>query len=334
MAGVRWGITGFGWVARDYVAPAIGEAGDLLAAIADPDPRAQADGRDLGAMSFPSLDALLVDGGIDALYVATPNHLHRAATEAAAAAGVAVLCEKPMAASLDDAGRMIEACRRAGVLYRTAFDQRHHPAHRAMRAAIEAGSVGTVTAVRILYACWLGADWTAGRGGDNWRIDPARAGGGALIDLAPHGIDLAGFLLGEPLITLSALLQRRVHPYPVDDGAMLMGRTESGALASLHVAYNYPEGLPRRRLEVSGTTGLLLATDTMGQDPGGTLVRVDGRTGASLPLPVPDATLSPFTAQIRSFSDALRRGDRDPSPGERDLAAMRLLAVAADHGQP
>ena len=58
------------------------------------------------------------------------------------------------------------------------------------------GRLGTVTAIRIVYACWLPANWA----GDNWRIDPRRAGGGALIDLAPHGLDLAAYLLGERLV--------------------------------------------------------------------------------------------------------------------------------------
>ncbi len=132
---------------------------------------------------------------------------------------------------------------------------------------VSEGRLGAVTAVRIVYACWLPANWA----GDNWRIDRRRAGGGALIDLAPHGLDLAAFLLGERLLDVAAMGQARVHHYEVEDGALLMGRSESGALVQLHVAYNCPETLPRRRLEMIGTAGQAVATDTMGQTPGGTL---------------------------------------------------------------
>ena len=325
MEPVRWGIAGFGWVARDFMAPAIREAGDNLVAVADPDPSSRDEARALGANGYDGLAELVADSDVEAVYVATPNHLHRAGVEAAARAGKAVLCEKPMAATLVDAEAMAAACREAGVLYGTAFDQRHHPAHRALRTALRNGRVGTVTAVRIVYACWLGPDWTQGRAAENWRVDQAKAGGGALMDLAPHGLDLVGFLLDEPLVTVAALLQNRVHAYAVDDGATVIGRTRSGVLATLHVAYNCPEALPRRRLEVVGTRGMIAADCTMGQEAGGTLTFIDGATGASEALPVPDTTSSPFAEQVRRFGQALRSGVSEEFSAERDLATMRLI---------
>lgn len=330
MEPLRWGIAGFGWVATDFMAPALAAAGHRLVAVADPDEAAQADARQRGARSYANVRALAADPDVEAIYVATPNHRHRAAVEAAAEAGKAVLCEKPIAATLVEAEAAVAACRRAGVLYGTAFDQRHHPAHRALRDALAAGRIGTPTGVRIVYACWLGPDWSAGRGGENWRVDGAKAGGGALMDLAPHGLDLIDFLLGEPLEAVTAVLQRRVHAYAVDDGAMLVGRTRSGLLASLHVAYNCPDALPRRRLEVTGSRGMILAENTMGQDPGGTVTLIDGATGRREGLLVADPEESPFLAQVRRFGEALRSGRSTEFSGERDLHTMRLLAQAYD----
>ena len=322
-----WGIAGFGWVAQDYMAPAIIAAGDRLVAIADPDPAAHAYAARFSARAYASTEEMVRDPAVEAIYVATPNHLHRAAVEAAARAGKSVLCEKPMAATLADAEAMVATCAATGVLYGTAFDQRHHPAHRAMRAMIAGGRIGTVTSLRIAYACWLSADWHAGRGGENWRVDGAKAGGGALMDLAPHGVDLADFLLGEPIETLLALTQTRVQNYAVDDGAMLIGRTASGVLVSLHVSFNCPEGLPRRRLEVLGTRGQLTADRTMGQDPGGTLHCVDGESGFSEAVAVPEADTSPFLGQVRRFGAARRIGGGEFS-ALRDLHTMKLVAAA------
>ena len=327
MEPVRWGIAGFGWVARDFTAPAMLAAGDRLAAVCDPDPAARAHATALGAAAHATVEELAADPAVEAVYVATPNHLHRPMVEALARAGKAVLCEKPLAHTLDDAAALIAAVERGGILYGTAFDQRHHPAHVAIRDAVRAGRLGTVTAVRIVYACWLGSDWSAGSGGDNWRVDAAKAGGGALMDLAPHGLDLAGFLLGEPLAAVAAMTQSRVQDYAVDDGAVLMGATASGALAQLHVAYNHPETLPRRRLEVVGTGGLMAAENTMGQDAGGSLTFTDAATGRTEPVPF-DGALSPFLAQVRAFGHALRSGDRSAFSGARDLATMRLLDAA------
>jgi 1,5-anhydro-D-fructose reductase (1,5-anhydro-D-mannitol-forming) len=327
---LSWGIVGFGWVARDYAAPGILAAGGHIAAVCDPSPDALDAAASLGATPCPTLPELLAQPGLDAVYVATPNHLHRPAVEAAAEACLPVLCEKPMAATLADAEAMARAVRRAGILYGTAFDQRHHSAHQAMREAIASGLVGRVTAVRIAYCCWVDAGWAA----DNWRADPARAGGGALMDLAPHGLDLVHFLTGEPLSDIAALTQARVQEYSVDDGAVLVGRTGGGVLAQMHVAYNCPEALPRRRLEVLGTRGQLLALDTMGQTPGGTVAFIDGATGEQRELPVPDAAASPFARQMAAFGMAVAGGDRTAFDIERDLGLMRLLDRAYGNAAP
>ncbi|WP_338663959.1 Gfo/Idh/MocA family oxidoreductase [Pararoseomonas sp. SCSIO 73927] len=323
---IGWGIVGYGWVARDYAAPAILAAGHAVRAVCDPTPAA----RDAARTAHPAaalhegLATMLAEPEVEAIYVATPNHLHRAAVEAIAAAGKAVLCEKPMAATLEDAEAMVAAVEGAGILYGTAFDQRHHPAHGAVRAALRGGLIGTPTAIRIAYACWLGADWTVTGEGDNWRADPARAGGGALMDLAPHGLDLAEYLLGEPIETIAALTQRRVQSYAVDDGALLIGRTSGGVLVQLHVAYNCPDALPRRRLEVLGSAGQILAENTMGQDAGGRVTHTDA-AGRSAPLEVPEADASPFARQMAAFGRALSTGDRAEFSAARDLHTMRLL---------
>jgi 1,5-anhydro-D-fructose reductase (1,5-anhydro-D-mannitol-forming) len=339
--GIGWGIVGYGWVARDFMAPAIRAAGDRLVAVCDPAPTARAaaadaHGRDV--RGYDDLAAFAADSAVEAVYVATPNHLHRRAVEAVAAAGKAVLCEKPMAASLADAEAIAAAVRGAGIFYGTAFDQRHHPAHRAIRDLLRAGRIGTVTALRIVYACWLDRNFAPLPGHDNWRVDRARAGGGAFIDLAPHGIDLAGFLLDDPLVEVATLAQRRVHDYAVqadgqgpgvDDGAMLVGRTGGGVLANLHVAYNHPDQLPRRRLEVVGTRGLIVAENTMGLEAGGR-VTLTGLDGAPMPVDF-DGTASPFLEQVRAFGAALRDpGLRAAWSVERDIQSMRLVARAGD----
>ena len=330
MAGIGWGIVGYGWVARDYAAPAILAAGHRVIAVCDPGDaaRAAASRAHPGAALHAALAPMLTDPEVEAVYVATPNHLHRAAVEACAEHGKPVLCEKPMAATLADAEAMAAAVARAGIPYGTAFDQRHHPAHAAIRDAVREGEIGTPTAVRIAYACWLGPDWSVTGEGDNWRADPARAGGGALMDLAPHGLDLTDFLLDDPVEEIAALTQRRVQDYAVDDGAMLLGRTRGGALLSLHVAYNCPDALPRRRLEVLGSAGMIVAENTMGQDPGGTVTHI-AADGARRPLPVPDADASPFARQMAAFARAMAppgatRGDAAFSAA-RDLHTMRLL---------
>ena len=333
VARLDWGILGCGWVARDYAGPAIAASvNGRVAALYDPDPASLVRAGALfpEAVARSDLTAFLATPGLAAAYVAAPNHAHRALVEAAAGAGFAVLCEKPMATTLADADSMVAACERAGVRYATAFDQRFHAAHQAMAQLIAEGRLGTVTAMRIVYACWLPADWA----GDNWRIDLKRAGGGALMDLAPHGLDLAATLLREPLVDVAAMGQGRVHHYGVEDGAMVLARSRSGVLVQMHVAYNCPETLPRRRLEVAGTGGQLVAVDTMGQVGGGDLRFLDAATGVAEPVAVPGIERSPFLNQVEAFAAAVLGTGSFPFTPEGDLATMRLLLRAQEQAAP
>ena len=332
-----WGIAGCGWVARDYVGPAMqASANGRIVALHDPDPASlQRAAALFGAQAHAGLDAFLATPGLQAVYVAAPNHVHRPLVEAAARAGLPVLCEKPMATTLADAKAMVDACAAAGVLYATAFDQRFHAAHRTLAAMVTEGRLGTVTAIRIVYACWLPADWAGdGASQDNWRIDPRRAGGGALMDLAPHGLDLSSYLLNEGLTDIAAIGQARVHRYGVEDGALLMARSRSGVMVQMHVAYNCPETLPRRRLEVVGTAGMAVATDTMGQTPGGTLDFIDAATGVTEPVPVPGADRSPFMSQVEAFADAVLGQGSFPFTGTHDLHVMDLVLRAQAQAKP
>ncbi len=324
---VRWGIAGCGWVARDFAAPAIADSSNgTLVAVHDRDSVAMTRFKVPG---FADMRSML--GRIDALYVATPNNAHRALVEAAACAGIPVLCEKPMATTLADARAMVAACAATGTLYATAFDQRFHAAHRRIADMVAGDALGVVTMVRIVYACWVGPEFSETP--DNWRIDPARSGGGALMDLAPHGLDLASMVLGSPLTDVAAMGQSRVHSYAIEDGATVMARAASGALVQMHVAYNCPETLPRRRLEVVGTKGQVIAIDTMGQTGGGRLEFISADTGVCQTIEVPGMERSPFLNQIEAFAAAVE-GGAFPFSAQHDLAIMALVMQAQEQARP
>ncbi len=336
MVKLGWGVAGTGWVARDYVIPAILESGNgALVALHDADPAALARAAALAprALAAESLEAFLATPGLQAVYVATPNDAHRPLVEAAARAGKAVLCEKPMATNARDAAAMVAACDAARVRYATAFDQRFHPAHVTLAKLVRGGRLGQVTAVRIVYACWLPPGWAA----DNWRVARGRAGGGALIDLAPHGLDLASMLLGQEIVAVAAMGQALVHQYEdrtVEDAAMLLARTAGGALVQLHVAYNCPETLLRRRLELVGTLGQAVAVDTMGQVGGGRVFLTDAGDGATREIAVPDAGRSPFRGQVEAFAYCELRRQGFPFSPEGDLRLMRLVEQASAMARP
>jgi len=333
---LRWGLAGCGWAARDFIAPAlVGSYNGEIVALLDLDEEALAMFRDIAPNALAYTDAgEFFASDVDAVYVATPNHLHRPLVEAAAAAGKHVLCEKPMALTVEDAEAMVAACAGAGAVYATAFDQRFHAAHRRLRGLIAEGALGEVCSARIQYACWLPPGWQPEdypREHDNWRVDPLRAGSGALFDLAPHGLDLLQYLLGDEIEEVRALGQRRVFDYPVEDGAALLVRFRSGAVAVHQVAYNMPETLPRRTLEIQGTGGMAIALNTMGQEAGGTLEVIGAADGVRRHIGVdPAEDRSPFLNQVEAFAGAVLSGEPFPFPPERDLHTMRLLVRALE----
>ena len=323
---IRFGVIGCGWVARDYGIPAIRDAENTeLVAVCD------TKSENLTALEAGEivsrttcLDEFLQTENLDAVYIATPNDSHRALTEKCANAGKHVLCEKPMATNFADAQAIVEACEKNGVQYATAFDQRFQARHLKLKELIEKGALGAISTVKIHYACWLPADWCA----DNWRINERCAGGGAFIDLAPHGIDLAQYLTGSELIDFACFFQTKIHNYPVDDGAAAIGRFADGALFSLNVAYNCPDEFPRRTLEVIGDKRMAMATNTMGQTPGGSLILID-ENGTREEIFVDEKDdVSPFRRQIELFAECLLEKKSFPFAPARDLATMRIIENA------
>ena len=332
-ATVRWGLIGCGWLARDYTAPAIHAAANArLVAAFDPRPGAAEACGPLRVAA--SIEALLDDPDVDAVYIATPNYLHAPQAVAALEAGKHVLCEKPTALNAALAQDIADAAEAAGSagperLAATAYDQRFHGAHLALSDLIRRGELGQVTTVRIRYACWTGADWAppGDDAHDNWRVDPERAGGGAMIDLAPHGLDLFQTLIDDIVDPDNArcLMQRRVHTgVDVDDGAAIIARSRRGVLLDHSVSYNCPEAFPRRELEVVGTLGRAYAHNTMGQTPGGTLTLMDAE-GRERAIDFRAADQSPFLNQIVAFSDAVLGSLPWRFPFARDVRTMQVL---------
>ena len=328
---LRWGIVGGGWIAADYFAPAFEwlPHADLVA-LAEPNAERRAALQQVRPIrTYSDWASMFKAETLDAVYIATPNHTHAELIKAAADRDIRVLCEKPLATNLADLKIIQAASKAVPEQFQTAFDQRYHPAHGFIAQKIAAGALGTITQMRIHYACWVGNDWGKVSATDNWRIDRKRAGGGAGFDLLPHCIDLVTVLLKDSVEDDNLIYQHRVHPYAkeqksVDDGALLSIRTSRGILVSVHVAYNCPEDQPRRRIEISGTQGCLEAVNTMGQDPGGQVcMQIDGKTTTTV---FPDHPIrGPFVRQLDALSRVWLYDREPPFPFANDLAAAANL---------
>jgi 1,5-anhydro-D-fructose reductase (1,5-anhydro-D-mannitol-forming) len=217
---VRWGIVGLGWVAADFIAPAmLKSAGSRLAACFG----SSLDKGRVFAERFGvervhgDLAALMHDPGVDAVYIALPNALHHAAVLAAAAGKKHVLCEKPFALSVAHAQEMVAACREAGVLLRIAHQLRLDAAVVRARDIVRSGRLGRLTAMTIERASGLGAR-------TSWRQDFSQSG--VIFDVGVHLLDLVQWVSGQRFVEVSAFTHPDRQRREPDDTVTVLGRLD------------------------------------------------------------------------------------------------------------
>ncbi|MFF9363952.1 Gfo/Idh/MocA family protein [Streptomyces griseoluteus] len=211
--------------------------------------------------------ALIARDDVDLVDICTPGDSHAGIALAALAAGKHVLCEKPLANTVEEAEAMAEAAEAAyaeGKLAMVGFNYRRVPAIALAHRMITEGRLGTLRHVRVSYL----QDWLVDPESPlTWRLRKEAAGSGALGDLGAHVIDVAQYLAGERLAGVSALTETFVRerplaeggsgPVTVDDAAVFTGRFASGALASFE-ATRYATGRKNAlRIELNGERGSL-----------------------------------------------------------------------------
>jgi predicted dehydrogenase len=208
-----------------------------------------------GASACDDWSTAVRDPAVDIVVVATTNDALAAVTLAALEAGKHVLVEKPAARRVEEIDRLMAAERSSGRLVRVGFNHRYHPALQQARALVDAGVLGPLLFIRGRYG-------HGGRKGYDreWRADPARSGGGELVDQGVHLIDLARWFLGD-FTDVQGFAATYFWDMPVDDNAFLTLRTSRGTAAFLHVSSTEWKNL--FSFEIYGRQGKL-AVDGLG----------------------------------------------------------------------
>jgi predicted dehydrogenase len=189
---------------------------------------------------------------VDAVVVCSENVHHRELAVAAAAAGKHVLCEKPLATTLDDADAIVDACARAGVALQTAFPCPYSPAFQRLRALIQAGALGELQALNCT---------NRGQMPGGWFVDPALAGGGAVMDHTVHVADLLRRLLGCEVVRVYAESGQGLHHLGVDDCGLLTLDFADGRFATIDTSWSRPAAFPiwgDVTIRAVGTRGTLI----------------------------------------------------------------------------
>jgi len=327
--GLRWGLIGASNIARQYVVAAIrSQAGSEVVGVHSADSeRGRAYAADIGIpTAYASLDDLLADSSIDAVYVSTTNELHKAQTLAAAAAGKHVLCEKPLAMSVADAREMVAACADAGVVLATNHHLRNAATHRAMRREIAAGAIGRPLFARVFHAVHLPPSL------QGWRINRPDAGGGVILDITVHDADTLRFVLDdEPAEATAMTVSQGMAESGMSDGVMGVLRFRGGVLAQLHDAFTVAHA--GTGFEVHGTEGSLVGRDVMTQEPRGEVVLRRGDTEQSVQL---DEAEGLYVRSLRNFTAAVNGTGAPSATGEDgvwSLATALAVAASAETGR-
>ena len=316
---VRWGIVGFGDIAARAVAPAIqAHTSSSLVAICRRD-QASLDryAREFDvANAYTSYTDMLDAGGIDAVYVATPIHLHGPQTMAALEQGLHVLVEKPMAMDAAEAHQMVAAAEHADLTLGIAFYHRFYPINLRIRELVEAGELGELIA---LHGNASGP-FTPDPNNPKlvWRVDRAQSGGGPLMDLGSHRLDLFYSLAG-PAERVAAFSDRRVLDGTVEDTASVIIQYASGVQATLSSLWSVNPA--RGDYEIWCTKGHVNVPFARGTEY---VLERDDRT-ETITLPAEDLHDLPL---IDDFVQAVERRGPHVLTGAGGLEVQRVIDAA------
>jgi len=317
---IRYAVVGLGWFAQVAVLPAFANAernSELAGLVSGDDEKLAKLGERYGVpeenrVHYDAYGELLESGEIDAVYVATPNHLHRDYVLPALEEGIDVICEKPLAVTEDDCRAMVEAAEANDVFLMTAY--RLHFEEVNMKAAelVRSGALGDVRLFSAVFTNHV-------TNPDDIRLGPVDKGGGTLYDIGIYCINAARYLFADEPVQVTALSASGDGPHAGTEsltGAVM--RFPGGRLATFSTCFS---AQPRDTLRVLGTEGELVADPAFEFQPGlgYRLIRGDEVTTVETE---PRDQVAP---ELLYFSDCVLNDEAPEPSGREGLADVRII---------
>jgi myo-inositol 2-dehydrogenase / D-chiro-inositol 1-dehydrogenase len=316
---LRIGVIGTGRIgrlhaellARRVPGAALGPIYDVFAAAA------RDLGEELGAPVALSVEEVL-EGDVDAVAICSSAGSHVELMIAAASAGKAIFCEKPVSLELAELDRALAVVEEAGVPFQVGFNRRFDPAHAAVRAAVASGSVGEAHLVRI-----------TSRDPEPPPPHYVEASGGLFLDMTIHDFDMARFLTGSEVVEVFARGAVRVEPWFAQTGdvdtAVITLVHEDGCLTTIdnsrRAVYGYDQ-----RVEVFGSAGMAASENPPAHT--GSVLSAEGKSGPPLHHFFLERYQASYEHEWQAFVRAVR-GGAQPSPSVRDARAPLVIGLAA-----
>ena len=332
---VRWGVIGAGGIADSRTIPGmmLCDNAELVAVMEINMELAEKCRAKWGCKKAYDNEAdLLSDPEIDAVYIATPVVLHARQAMAAADAGKHVLVEKPLAMTSEEAQKVVEYCEHKGVKIAAGFMMRFGSYVMAMKKAIEEGKIGKPVSAYAQFTCWY-PDMPG-----NWRQSKKTGGGGAMMDMGVHCIDLLQYILGSKAKEVAAFHNTLTFQYDVEDSSTVLMRLENGVQCVVQSNFNIPEEASHYRIEIFGDQGRLIGYDVIGQVDGGSLdamflgeqgaydAQQDKKDGKREQIDVEFGNM--YAREVASFSNSILTGAPVEVPASDAAQIQRIMEAA------
>lgn len=288
-----------------------------------------------GGIVYNTPEELFADSRIDAVSVCSTNYAHAELSIAALKAGKHVLCEKPMATTIEDCYAMIEAAKKSGKRLMIAQNQRLNKAHVLAKEMIEDGKIGKVLTFRTTFGHGGPETWSITPGNNTWFFDKKRAVMGAMADLGIHKTDALRYMLGEDIVCTTAritTLDKKGSDgmlIGVDDNAICIYEMQSGAIGTMTASWTY-YGAEDNSTVFYGTKGILRVYD----DPNHPLVLIDPN-GDKQYFDVEQIQTNDnqtFSGIIEEFADSLESNRPSVLDAETVLNSMKAVFASIESG--
>lgn len=333
MSKVKWGVIGCGGIADRRTIPGmmLANNAELIAVMDANYEAAERVKNKYGAKyAFDDMNEVLAIDEIDAVYIASPVFCHKEQVEAACKAGKHILLEKPIGLNIAESEEIEKICKDAGIKLGVGFMMRYAAYHEKMKEIIAEGKIGKLVSARAEFTCWYPTM-------DNcWRQEANLSGGGAMMDMGIHCIDLIRYITGAEFTETAGLIGNQVFEYKgVEDAGYLIGRMDNGAVAYVGANFNIPDEIAKCSLEFYGTSGCITAVGTLSQVEGGTVEVVCGDSSAEYdamqnrtmaePVKMEAELGNMYTKEIEAFGRAVLGEGEIPVTAYDALQAQRVV---------
>ena len=326
---VGFAVVGLGTIAQGFVLPSFAKCKNakLVAVVSRDKDKAARVGRKFKSNAHYSSEeyaACLANPQVDAVFVATPNGLHESFT---VQAGKHVLCEKPLAATAEQAARMVEACRRNRVLLMTAYRKYFEPSSLFLKQLIQSGELGRIDLIHTAFSELYSPGKSLA-----WLVDSNLAGGGPLMDLGVYCVNTSRWLVDEDPVEVSAQSWARdtVTFWDVEEGISFRLQFPSGLVAQGSASY---AAVLSSFMYVQGTKGWASLTPAFPFDEVRRLTGKIGKRAIDRTFPIMDE----FGLEIKEFASAIqnrRPVESDGVQGHRDMVILESIYNSARKQRP